>query len=162
MIKKKKKGCIKRNMHNLRTECFILSITYVDTICSFTFQINVFHSKPFCHSFSPSSRPINLSNFYLSPYFHLFQKRTTINSFFFKNMIIRFEASSPRRGKDFRSQRFNGEWRRLSLCVQRARCRNTFSREKTWKTWKDDPGPFIATAMTESTRVDPVAGVCTP
>lgn len=92
---KKKKGCIKRNMHNLRTECFILSITYVDTICSFTFQINVFHSKPFCHSFSPSSRPINLSNFYLSPYFHLFQKRTTINSFFFKNMItIRSELAS--------------------------------------------------------------------
>lgn len=119
MIKKKKKGCIKRNMHNLRTECFILSITYVDTICSFTFQINVFHSKPFCHSFSPSSRPINLSNFYLSPYFHLFQKRTTINSFFFKNMItIRSELASTR-------QRFPlaaVQWRMEAAIPVRAMC----------------------------------------
>lgn len=63
------------------------------------------------------------------------------------------------------SARSSGEWRerksggrRLSLCAQRARCRNTFSREKTWKTWKDDPGPFIATAMTESTRVTQLQG----
>lgn len=32
---------------------------------------------------------------------------------------------------------------------------------KDVETWKDVPGPFIATAMTESTS-DPLAGVCTP